>query len=135
MNPTADHIAAAIVAACRLTDEAPERVARGAQSRRARWYAAYAIQAVFPDASRPKIGRWCGAGTPNFLVNCDKQLQADEVLWWDEAAFMAVIRAVEAVRIPPLKAYPIHRKRKPLGAVVNGLMGDPAPHRSALGKR
>lgn len=135
MNPTADHIAAAIVAACRLTDEGPFLVARGAYSPRARWYAAYAVQAVFPDASRPKIGRWCGAGTANFLAICDKQLQAKTILWWDEAAFMAVIRAVEAVRVPPLKAYAISRRCRPLGAVVNGLMGDPAPHRSALGKR
>lgn len=152
MMPTADHIAIAIIAACRETGADPEQVAMGATNKagrhgdhsitHARAYAALALAAVF-DCGRPAIARMVGSRHPNaYMSGLDFARKRGDMRWWDDAAFMRVVTAVETIPLPRLKlptlyADPILPKpRRPLGAcLTEELMGDPAPARSALGLR
>jgi hypothetical protein len=164
MTPTADHIAIAIVAACKETGADPEHVAMGANTAgrksnhsipRARAYAAIALRAVFEGAAAPMIARAVGynKAATGALAQIDFQFRQGLMRWWDDAAFMRVVAALEAMvgqvekdavvfkgtavcREPVVKAYPILRAKRPLGArVTEEVLRDPAPGRSALEAR
>lgn len=65
MTPTADDIAVAIVGACRLTGEDPEKVAAAEVNKaRARHYAVHALFRVFPDVNPLKLAEYCGVPMP-----------------------------------------------------------------------
>jgi len=79
MFPTADQIATAIVAACRLTGDLPFATCMR-QPSRARAVAMAALIEVFPDARRIGIARCCGLVTP---ANVSPILAAARAAkWW-----------------------------------------------------
>lgn len=107
--PSADEIAAAIVAACRETGASPLDVATGAERERgcpipksqaisrARAYAGRAIDKVFnrPTVAieRPEIARRIGVNRPS-LSSFFASLDGRPLTWWSEDVFKRVINAV-----------------------------------------
>jgi hypothetical protein len=102
--PSADQVAAAIIAACRETGADPESVASGAKGAgsrfpisRARAYAALAIRAVFPENGSVALGRMVGSNAPSsYVTQIDNQLRNGLLKWWDDKTFMRVVEALEA---------------------------------------
>ena len=64
MFPTADQIAIAVVAACRLNNEDPIRVVTNTRGSRARLVAMAALMEVFPKARRTGLGQCLRFNTP-----------------------------------------------------------------------
>lgn len=102
--PSADNVAAAILAACRETGADFERLCRGDADRddkhfkisRARVYAALAIRAIFPENSAPGIARMVASGYPDtFLAQVDGRMKKNDLKWFDNDAFMRVVAATE----------------------------------------
>lgn len=106
--PTADQVAAAIVAACRETGADPIAVASGEKDdtraaperkyavSRARAYAALAIREIFKENGPVAIARWVGAGTPScYMTNVDRDVREARLKWWDAAAYQRVVAATE----------------------------------------
>jgi hypothetical protein len=106
MNPTADDIAIAIVAACRETGEDPVEVAAGNWAhKKARHYAMHALVHVFRATSPHRLAAYVGADHPKqFWANSHativraKNGRKHAALWWDDVAYDRVIRAIEADR-------------------------------------
>lgn len=147
--PTADEVAAAIVAASAETGAKPEAVAAGAAGNRyhpevtrARAYAAFALRAVFEKCSAQSISKWCGSQSPAaHLSMLDIQLRAKALEWWDDKTFMRVISAVETQTKARTKYVATDHVtlRRPVARevydVTASLMGDPPRDRSALADR
>lgn len=106
--PTADQVAAAIVAACRETGADPIAVASGHRDEvrsapdrkfaisRARAYAALAIREIFKENGPVAIARWVGSLSPAcYVTNVDRDRKDGRYRWWDEAAFQRVVAATE----------------------------------------
>lgn len=111
--PTADDVAAAIVAACRETGDDPVRTAeRGlgaaGPANRARHYALHALLHVFPKADRINLCLCVGCpGKPKQFWNASwNQIvrlrfpgsTVHMAGWWSDEVYDRVIRAVEAAR-------------------------------------
>lgn len=115
MLPSADHIAAAIVAACRETGDSPFDVVNGVMRRgpgeksvRGRHYAMHALREVFPDLGKSKAAWFVGAprqnlsGFYNNSFNCiakvvDRRTGRRVANWWKEEGYQRVILAIRAV--------------------------------------
>ena len=100
--PTAYQIAVAIVAAARAMGVDPCDVAMGVTTHggryadhsipRARAYAAFAIQRVFPHNGPTAIARWVAAkNTWGYLRVLTAQRKRGAMRWWDEAVFLGVV--------------------------------------------
>lgn len=107
MNPTADDIAIAIVAACRETGDDPIAVAEGIYTqKKARHYALHALVYVFPKTNPHRLCVYVGCtGKPgHFWSNSltavvrPRNGRLHAAGWWDDAAYDRVIRAIEADR-------------------------------------
>lgn len=131
MTPTADHVAAAIVAACKETGADPQEVAMGVNigpkgnrdgAAHARSYAGLALRCEFPDADGAALARMVGARIPKgFFLRLDKQINGNckPPHWWSDDAYRRVIEAVAKVKAP-IKALPfIKLKGRALGACVS----------------
>lgn len=164
---TADAIAHAVVAACREegSGEDPIRVVEGAPGLRARAYAAFALERVFPHIARPVIARVCGASSYEvYMAGIDYRRKHGQCQWWDDAVLERVVEAVRRSmgaqrdlvlvterairsRATVAQAYAALRqvssitvRREPAPAhlcadVTAELMGDPPPSRSALAEK
>lgn len=108
MNPTADHIARAVVTACALTGDDPIAVVGDrVTGARARHYAVHALAKVFPEANRTKLSEWVGCPGKGqyFWGNSTGQVAHPTspggpkrmVKWWSYDVFLAVVSAVENV--------------------------------------
>lgn len=114
--PNAAEVMAAIEAAARITKADPADVidtsrlkARGvapasikyARASRARYYATFALRAIFEDGSQHEIARLCGVkdnkNLKKYFYNADSNMsEGCWKFWWSDDAFMSVIEAVEA---------------------------------------
>jgi hypothetical protein len=111
VNLTADHIAAAIVAACRETGDDPIRTASGGlgtkrPTNRARHYALHALLHCFPDVDRHSAARMVGCpGSPAQFWNASWHQVAKPRAsgfghvagWFDDVSYARVIAAIEEV--------------------------------------
>lgn len=103
--PNADQVAVAIIAASREMGADPIDVAEGVKGcgarfpiARARAYAALAIRAIFPDNGSVALGRMVGSSSPkSYVTTLDGNLRDGRIKWWDDAVFMRVVAAIEAV--------------------------------------
>lgn len=87
--PTADQVAAAIVAACRFTGEDPIAVASGTRrSSRARHYAMHALAIRFPRCRKRALARMvgaAGASPERFWEQSGRRLKGCGAKWWRPA--------------------------------------------------
>lgn len=127
---TADHIARAIVAACRETGENPlDTIESGRAMVRARHYAMHALAHCFPLADRRGLARMVGCtGSPGTVWSMSLRVirgaNGKSAHWWDEHAYCRVVLAiieeskkstakvVEKIDTPPLKLGPLPPARK-----------------------
>lgn len=126
MNPAADHVAAAIVAACRETGDDPVAVAEQITGCRARHYAVHALAKVFPQANRTKLSEWvgCPGKGQHFWHNSCNQIANPTSLtgpkrmvkWWSADVFRKVVAAIEAVEKAP--SHPPEPKRTADAGIV-----------------
>ena len=94
MKPTADHVATAIVGACKEIGADPHPLAaqiamgvtnppgRGGDKlvTQARAYAAVALCAAFPDVARPEIARLVGAAMPaQYVASINYRLKGGQL--------------------------------------------------------
>jgi hypothetical protein len=106
---TADVVAAAIVAACKETEENPIACACGEERVRARHYAMHALIRVFPEAKRQAIARMVGAPGKlkyfykNSLVQtANRTAKIFKAKWWSSQSFHKVVDATfSAAEIAP----------------------------------
>lgn len=91
--PSADQIALAIVAACRITGDGPMATCMR-QPSRARNIALAALIEVFPDATRQSPARCCGYAKP--ALGTTTLGMARKAAWWNEAHVEEVIGALTA---------------------------------------
>lgn len=98
--PSAHQIATAIVYASREVDADPQSVAMDVTSRggrdtelaHARAYAAFALIAVFPKASKSAIGRFVGSKVvTNYIALLEASRRRKQMRWWDERLFQRVV--------------------------------------------
>jgi len=107
MNPTADDVAIAIVAACRETGGDPIAVATAglgvgdAGTRMARHYALHALVHIFPNAAPMRLCKLvgCPGSVKSFWSNSYYQVVKGKGSgWWKTAIYDRVIRAIEGDR-------------------------------------
>ena len=139
---TSDHVAHAMVAACRATGEDPLAVASGDRyASRGRHYAFHALIEVFSDVEKATIARLVGAPLPkkywstsyHNVARCNASGQP-MANWWDFEVLdgvVAAIRAVDApidlrsaIDLPPAAEWLPHASPNPAGAP-----GQPKPFR------
>lgn len=108
MMPTADHVALAVIAACRETGEDPLSIATE-PTLRARHYAMHALLSSFDDLTRSAAARMVGApGNPavfwtaswNQVVKTRASGDGHMARWFDDDAFG---RVIDAIPVPPKK--------------------------------
>lgn len=109
MFPSADHIAIAIVTACRLNGENPLAIVEQRPQRsRARHYALYALACVFPEASKAKLAFLVGCqGNPVYYARNSMAGHYDgkqKHTFWNRSIEARVIEAVEACTSKPAPA-------------------------------
>lgn len=108
--PTADHVAHAIVAACRETGEDPIECASRPNAVRGRHYAHHALVHCFPSVRVSSIARMVGAPRPDIFhqgsLNNHVRKRASE--WWNDHVYQRVIRAIGVEPAP--RALPAPRK-------------------------
>jgi hypothetical protein len=97
--PSADQIAAAIVAGCRETGEDPVLFIEGHPDYRARHYAHHALVHLFPNAPRGSIARCVGGGryfhrSSLWYVLGHGPHRSEPAAWWADAALGRVIEAI-----------------------------------------
>lgn len=109
MMPTADHVARAIVAACKETGDDPIRTIQGGLGgtsrpiNRARHYAMHALLHVFQDLPRHTAARIVGSGSPVKFWNTSWHQIAKPrggglghvAGWFDDEAYARVITAIQ----------------------------------------
>jgi hypothetical protein len=110
VNPTADDVARAIVAAAHETGEDPIECAERKMGMRCRHYAMHALAHVFPDMKRQSLGSvvGCPGKGARFWSNSMMHVVAPApglrpgqgyrphvAKWWDDEAFGRVIAAIE----------------------------------------
>ncbi len=146
--PTADQVAAVIVAAARETGADPVRVLKveTTAEKRARTYAAFALRKLFPECPMPAIGRMVGSDHPPYVSIVYSKIMADQFQWFDMEALQRVLAAVggeipvrcETAQKPPARAAaPLPaRKVGPNFGTVGG-MGPPRPNlaRDLIGEK
>lgn len=112
---TSDHVAAALVCACKLLNEDPEAVLNGSMGSRARQYAYHAIKVCFPELEARSIARMVGAPNPTTFVGQAAHLHVKR---WFSAAHLRTVRAslnvMKAVQVPPAPAGAKPGKPKPV---------------------
>lgn len=152
-NPTAEHVARAIVAAASLTGDDPVAVASGAPAVRARHYAAAALYKLFPQVLTRLIAQYVGMlnGSSQSSERSSIEFLRRKAAWWDESIVTAARTAVletpgptsaaakphslidaAAQRAPVQKARRLAEPEQPRGVVP---MGEPEPGRSALDQK
>lgn len=140
--PTADQVAHAIVAACRLTGEDPIMLARGKKGMRARSYAFSALCELFPDAPAARVAVILGVISPAatmFVANA--RIGRAKSSWMKN--WHATVRDAVPASAPTPADIPAFLPRQPVRDcrfiirhdVSPILMGDPPPERSALAGR
>lgn len=149
---TADEVATALVAACKLQGENPIKVASRKKESRARWYAFAALVDLFPDVDYRSIAHCVGFPTDNSIIRARGYLKHFRTLdWWDEPR-VKVVKAsvaclVDPVEIPrflpaarpwvanslPIKSSSVARRRD--SGATAAILGDPSFERSALAQR
>lgn len=87
--PTADAVAAAVVAAARVTGEDPLDVVQSKTGSRARYAALDALIAFYPLCPKSWLGGYVGGCDASNLKN-----QAKKALWWAESGQPAVDAAM-----------------------------------------
>lgn len=155
---TADHVAWAIVAACRETGDDPFDCACGKMrpsgpgrhgALRGRHYALHALVEVFPEHDKFELARMVGApgNSRAFWHHSWNQVAKPAssgrrmVNWWDDGAFARVILAIRAVpehRFGLVAEISLHRDPVPIERCADmtaEFFGDPPPGRSALAQR
>lgn len=155
MLPTANHVAWAIVAACRETGDDPIAIATGAAKGRnprvglrARHYALHALIFKYPDLLKAKAAEFVGApGKPAAFYNNSMNQVARVVNhttgrrmanWWDEEGFERVIQAIEAVGPGIESTHPIENDEPELPPAPRPVkVADvaPPPHRPFMSER
>jgi hypothetical protein len=144
MMPTANHVAWAIVAACRETGENPLVVAGDREPRsRARHYAFQALKVVFPDVKKERLAFMVGcSGKPEYYaVNSTNGMgrfvggpHVGERIhrFWDEGVFE---RVIAAIKLPPEEEEsPPTRQPVKLSAATGSIV-EPTRPAAAPGKR
>lgn len=146
MYPTADQIAHAIVAACRITGADPVAVASRETDRpsaapvlfpiaRARSYAALAIQAFFPALPRAAVDRVVGC-TPSsigmFVGSLNRRIKDGGCTsWYDPERLLGVVNAIpkaiaRAPAIPEIRQKPSTTRAGPASPLPRPIR-HPAP--------
>jgi hypothetical protein len=108
MMPTADQVAAVIVAAARETGTDPMKVPvwevehdhlTSIPATRARTYAAIALRKLFPGCPMPVIGRMVGSTHPPYVSIVYTKVTKGHFRWFDQEALRRVI-AAGAISLP-----------------------------------
>lgn len=111
MMPTADQIAAAMVAACKETGENPESFINRDPDMKARHYAFHALLHHFNDLTlRSKIAELVGCygkstyfhrASMRYIVGLGPYSDRQRAPWWDDEAFDRVINAIPISKPEP----------------------------------
>lgn len=116
---TAEHVARALVAACRETSEDPVLVAsREPGAFRSRHYAMWALLQVFPDLSPKAAAQFVGCPGQPMAFYHNSRYQAAPGRpgggkWWNAGTYERVIAAIDS-HAPPLPPEPPPFKAGPL---------------------
>jgi hypothetical protein len=146
MNPSADDVAIAVIAACRETGGDPLMIDSGdnMNTNRARHFALHALVHVFPKADRFKLCAWVGAVKPRAfwqqswhqVAKPTQNGRAHMAVWFQDGPYDRVIRAIEADRtrrnIAPVAQPPPYR---PPPGTIEKVLAEASPARPQdLGK-
>lgn len=126
--PTADHVAMAVVAACRETGEDPFAVMQRVTQLRARHYALHALREVCDiEGARAADLVGCPAKPHYFFANSRSQVFYWNSIkghraakWWREDAFERIVSAIRAVPAPALESAPEAPARSPRVDIEDG---------------
>ncbi|ODN70195.1 hypothetical protein [Methylobrevis pamukkalensis] len=116
--PSPHVLARVILAACRITGEAPEDVVRGAMGLRARHYALAGLIVAFPEAEKRSLARCLGYGSVNSAASNLGQCRRS--LWWRE-------ENVDACRVAALCGAVPAPAPAPASSVPPPVPAEPAP--------
>jgi hypothetical protein len=137
LNPSADDVAVAVIAACGATGESPLGIATE-KTMRTRHYAMHALAYLYPKYPKRKLAKLLGCqGHPdrfwnNSRANVANPLdpRARTVSWWSSETYWRVIRAVQAAST----ARAVAPYRPPAGTIEKVLADDGTPPIRELGK-